>query len=126
VGASCGGSYRSEGVRRKSRIERQRMIKRTLAAELDAQSHALAIQGAGPGEGGGGLRRVARWAKRRRANARTTVCPHSNRVRNSDGGHVQGLLGPPYNLKRRPCLGFLNSCQPRPRLARQRHAAQGG
>ena len=41
----------SEAFRGKSRLERHRMINATLAAELQAGVHALAIHAAAPGEG---------------------------------------------------------------------------
>ncbi len=41
----------SESFRGKSRIERHRMINRTLAGELAAGVHALAIHASAPGEG---------------------------------------------------------------------------
>jgi len=41
----------SESFRGKSRVERHRMINSTLAAELAATVHALAIHAAAPGEG---------------------------------------------------------------------------
>ena len=40
----------SEAFRRKSRIERHRMINATLAGELQGGIHALAIQARAPGE----------------------------------------------------------------------------
>jgi BolA family transcriptional regulator, general stress-responsive regulator len=43
----------SEAFRGKSRIDRHRMINQTLAQELAAGVHALAIHAAAPGEGGG-------------------------------------------------------------------------
>jgi BolA family transcriptional regulator, general stress-responsive regulator len=42
----------SEAFRGKSRLERHRMINDTLAGELRAGVHALAIHAAAPGEGG--------------------------------------------------------------------------
>ena len=42
----------SEAFRGKSRIERHRMINQTLADELAAGVHGLAIHAAAPGEGG--------------------------------------------------------------------------
>lgn len=42
----------SESFRGKSRLERHRMINATLAGELAAGVHALAIHAAAPGEGG--------------------------------------------------------------------------
>lgn len=44
----------SEAFRGKSRIDRHRMINRTLARELAEGVHALAIHAAAPGEGGAG------------------------------------------------------------------------
>jgi len=41
----------SDAFRGKSRVERHRMINATLAAELAAGVHALAIHAAAPGEG---------------------------------------------------------------------------
>ena len=43
----------SEAFRGKSRIDRHRMINRTLAQELAEGVHALAIHASAPGEGGG-------------------------------------------------------------------------
>ncbi len=43
----------AEAFRGKTRIERHRMINAALAAELKGGVHALAIQAAAPGEGGG-------------------------------------------------------------------------
>jgi BolA family transcriptional regulator, general stress-responsive regulator len=42
----------SEAFRGKSRLDRHRMINQTLADELAAGIHALAIHAAAPGEGG--------------------------------------------------------------------------
>ena len=42
----------SEAFRGKSRIDRHRMINQTLAGELAAGVHALAIHASAPGEGG--------------------------------------------------------------------------
>ena len=42
----------SEAFRGKSRIERHRMINRTLSSELAGGVHALAIHARAPGEGG--------------------------------------------------------------------------
>jgi len=44
----------SEAFRGKSRIDRHRMINRTLAGELAEGVHALAIHAAAPDEGGAG------------------------------------------------------------------------
>lgn len=43
----------SEAFRGKSRIDRHRMINRTLSQELAEGVHALAIHASAPGEGGG-------------------------------------------------------------------------
>ncbi len=42
----------SEAFRGKSRVERHRMINRTLSGELAGGVHALAIHASAPGEGG--------------------------------------------------------------------------
>jgi BolA family transcriptional regulator, general stress-responsive regulator len=42
----------SEAFRGKSRVDRHRMINQTLAGELAAGVHALAIHASAPGEGG--------------------------------------------------------------------------